>query len=195
MSHLPPLYSEHNLTQNMYHPRQPFFIGPRDYFVIDGDTIMALGRLTRSHQLLHGDRRPEAFRIRHRAIAAAEKPQYTMGERQLMKVGIDAHENHPGMIATKTLRRMCRNRVLFIEPSGRTDKYGRMLADIAVSGAPGSSFELDGAIGTEYEMLRRHAAEPFSSEERLPPPVPRILERLLEKGRIDMFMAGQSPGP
>lgn len=194
MSSLPPFLTESHLSENMKHPRGPFLVGPRDYFALDGDTILIRGRMTERHRLLHGDKRPEAFRVRHRTIAAPEKPYYNMGERQLLKMGMDAHETHPGIVATKALRDMCRKRVLFIEPSGEVDKYGRMLGDIAVSGAPGPEFEMEGAFSSEREMVRLQVAEPIGSFHDLPPHMPRILEDLLRQARVLMHINRDDPG-
>lgn len=192
MSYLPLFLTDRNLTQNMEHPRVPFLVGPKDYRIIDGDTLWILGRLTEERRILHGNMRPEAMRIRHRTIDAPERPRYNMNEAQLLKLGLDAHEANPGVVATKILRDMCRKKVIYIEPTG-VDVYGRMLADIAVSGAPGPEFEMEGCFSTEREMIRLQAAKSMVDHADLPPHMPLAMEAMLRQARGSMPTRSDGP--
>jgi hypothetical protein len=165
----------------MDHPGEPFFLAPRNYYVVDADTIAVLGRLTRDQIALGDEKREIAFRIRHRTIAAPEMPFYNQFDRMLKSKGMDIHNNNPAVVAANALKQLCRNRAIFVEPSGRKDKYGRMLGDIAVSGARGAGFELRGALSTEWYLLENGHVDRFSDDEKIPPYTPFILQNLLRQ--------------
>ncbi|MCW3784656.1 thermonuclease family protein [Defluviimonas salinarum] len=169
-------------------PQVPFFLRPSDYRIVDGDTIMVLARSSA------GAKREEAFRIRLYAVNSPEKPKSHATDSILRSIGIDPREGNPGHAATLYMRALCRGRALFVEPrrnpDGKSvDRYGRLLADVAVSGAPGHDFLADQALAVE-PLLYRNGLGVLMQGRMLPPDVPDLVARLR-----DHLLAHRSEAP
>lgn len=155
-------------------PRAPFLVRHQDWTIIDGDTLRI-----RTPADAEG-RRHEAFRIRLHGIDAPELRKPSLFDSVLAAAGSDFLTDGPGEVARDHFRRLCAGRVLLVspvhDPYGRAsrDHYGRMLAEVCVSGARGGLFQLEGAFSAERALLdagmvRRMRDAP------IPPLQPRIL--------------------
>ncbi|MEP3667728.1 MAG: thermonuclease family protein [Roseibium sp.] len=162
----------------------PFFVRPRDYSVIDGDTIRILAPKGPMDKW-----RPEAFSVRFRSIAAPEKPKPEMTDKIMKSVGIDPHADNAGIIAKNALKDLLKGRCLMIEPKG-ADRYKRTLGDISASGTPGKSFDLNNAFSVEQRMIDGGIVTRFSNEEELPPYYSYALKDL--RDRVAPISAGPS---
>lgn len=177
---IPPYLRAADLKPRMWdRPIIPFFVKPDDYRVVDGDTIKLLAAAPR------GEKRQEAFRVRFASVDAPEKPWMNGGDRILETIGVQPHPDHPFARITNAVKRMTEGRVLLIEPvqdpkrQENRDTYGRLLAHISVSGAPGPLFVPEGAFNIEHVMLQRGLARPMK-DRQVPSLRTETLERLVE---------------
>lgn len=130
--------------------------------MLDGDTVQLLVEgLSASGGLLPGDR------VRFRSIACPEKRRIDLGDRMNSALGVNPKAGCPGHEAANQLRSFTRGRDILVMPSGRNDRYGRMLADIGVFPSRGES-DLSSVISLERVMVARGHAVRFG-DERLPP--------------------------
>lgn len=153
--------------------QQPFLLRPGNFSVIDGDTIWALP-----------NPRPEkredgvpsySFSMRFRSIAAPERPKRRATDRIIKSAGIDPYWDSAGQKATDLLKTYMKRRALLVQPTGSTDKYGRMLCDMSVVPYTGSSPDITRAMSLERLMLEQKVVSPFRQE--TPPPLhPHISE-------------------
>lgn len=175
---IPPYLPVSKLTPGMAaRPSEAFFLRPRDYRVIDGDTFKVL-----APPAARGERREEAFRIRLYSVNTPEKPKRRGSDETLRKAGIDPHANSPGRQASLLVKALCSGRALFVEPvqgdGGRiVDRYGRLLANVSISGAPGQNFNTERAYALGPYLVRRGYAHPMRGKE-LPPDVPYAIWQL-----------------
>lgn len=149
------------LGQSDIPPGFPFIVQPRDFRVIDGDTLA-----------LKGDS-PPAGRVRLRAIAAPERPRtadirHNVLERTLAQHGLlppGRAPVPPGIRATDLLRSFLDGYALLILPHGH-DPHRRMKADIVRSACPGDEFVPAGAQSVEHLLLRTGAVQVFRTRAR-----------------------------
>ena len=188
---IPPYLPVSKLSEGMTaRPSEPFFIQPRDYHVVDGDTIRILA------PSVDGGRRKEAFRVRLYSVNTPEKPKHRGGEVALARAGINMHEDHHGAQSTKLVKSICEGRALFLEPvvgeEGKiTDKYGRLLANIAISGSVGENFDTEGAYALAPFLVRRGYAHPMRDLE-LPPDVPNLIWQINQDQKREHEFGGPS---
>lgn len=182
---IPPYLRAEELVPNMRErPDIPFFVRPRDYRIVDGDTIRLLSPQWDSER----KKRFEAFRIRFPHIDAPELPWPRLTDNILKRAGIEPNKGNAGLAATAYLRKICADRCLLIIPQmdatgPKCDRYHRLIASVIVSGAPGADFDLTGAYDVEHHMYRKGHAQMQAGHD-LPPAYPVILEnlkRLLEQ--------------
>lgn len=153
-------------------PLEPFLVAPALYRVVDGDTIA----------IRHPGPPPkDAFRIRHNTINAPERAPREVTDSALAKIGIQPAAHHPGELAREKLKAICAGRMLYIEPRGR-DGFGRLLADITVSGAPGPRFQVTGASSTEHLMVASGLVDWRRNIKSYPDLLPQHLAQLLASG-------------
>lgn len=158
-------------------PRAPFFIRPGDYHVIDGDTIRVLAQAEPGAK-----RREAAFSIRLFTVNAPEKVYRTAGNKTLKALGIDPLSGSAGEYAKVRLREVSKNRALLVEPqfnkSGQNrDRYGRLLANVAISGREGPNFTLNGSFAIAPFLLREGLAHMLKGV-AMDPPVPDLVGQL-----------------
>jgi endonuclease YncB( thermonuclease family) len=188
---IPPYLPVSKLYEGMVaRPSEPFFIQPKDYRVVDGDTIRVLA------PSVDGGRRKEAFRIRLYSVNTPEKPKRRGSEAALERIGINMHEDSPGLQAKALVQSVCQGRALFIEPvkgdeDRITDKYGRLLAHIAISGSVGANFDTEGAYALAPFLVRRGFAHPLRNLD-LPPDVPNLIWRLNQDQKQQHDFGGPS---
>lgn len=175
---IPPYLPVSKLSPGMVmRPAEPFFLRPDDYQVVDGDTLRVLAPADRP-----GVRRDEAFRIRLYSVNTPEKPLKRSSDVALRAAGIDPHADSLGRQAELLVRQVCSGRALFIEPEpgpdGKmTDRFGRLLAHICLSGTAGRNFDTAGAFALGPFLLRRGYAHPMRGKE-IPPDVPYTIWQL-----------------
>lgn len=170
-------------------PAEPFFLRPSDYTVVDGDTFRVLAPPDRP-----GGYRLEAFRIRLYSVNTPEKPLQRGSDESLRRAGVDPHADNLGRQASMFVKGLCENRALFIEPEegsegGITDRYGRLLANVCLSGARGPRFDTEGAFSLGPYLIRRGFAATMRGKE-VPPDVPYLIWQLNRKQKEQC-----GPGP
>ena len=172
-------------------PNQAFLVRPDTYTIIDGDTFRI-----RTPVLADG-KRHEAFRIRLCSIDTPELRKPTLFDQVLRAGGFDPMHDGPGEAARDFLRALCRGRVILVAPDDgdgvrpQTDRYGRLLAQVCVSGAPGRLFRLDGARSVEHELFQAGLASTYP-DRWLPACEPSILSRIREA--LDRDAGPAAPG-
>ena len=179
----PPPYLDPELLrpQMRERPVTPFFVRPRDYRVIDGDTIMLLAPKAGN------GRREEAFRIRMFSINAPEKPKKNGLDLMMAGMGLDRHAASPGRAATRFLTDYLKGRVILVEPRAdegrRLDRYGRLLARVSASGRASAYFAPEAAVSVEHHLLRNGHAVLLEGK---PPPeaVTPLLSDLYDQAEI-----------
>lgn len=182
----PPYLPTSKLFEGMAaRPKQPFFLRPQDYRVVDGDTFAVMTPPRK------GEKRATAFRIRLYSVNAAEKPKPHGRMAALRGAGIDPFMDSPGQQATEYVREICEKRALYIEMEYNregvcVDDFGRLLANVTVSGSPGATFDLNGAYAIGPHLIRKGHAMPMRGKE-VPPDLPLELDAL----RRDML--GEAP--
>jgi endonuclease YncB( thermonuclease family) len=152
--------------------RKNFLLRPGHFSVIDGDTIWAMTNTNKDN----GDfnqRQKKSFGIRFRSIAAPEKPKGRATDRTLKAAGIDPHWDSAGKKATELLKMYLDDRALLVQPTGRIDRYGRMLADMCVVPYTRSEPDLGRAMSLEQLMLVQGTVNPFRKE--IPPPLHPVI--------------------
>lgn len=132
---------------------QPFIMRPRDYYVTDGDTITFL-----SSELDERDRRRPEFRIRLQSVNAPERSREkrdAVGQ-FLYALGRDPEKYAPGHKSHQEAIILTKGCCLLVIPSvtRAKDDKGRLLADIYVSGLPGSGFTFDDAFSLDRVLLK-----------------------------------------
>lgn len=177
---IPPYLDSEELSPRMtVLPNQAFLVRPDTYTIIDGDTFRI-----RTPVLADG-KRHEAFRIRLCSIDTPELRKNTLFDQVLRAGGFDPFHDGPGEAARDFLRALCRKRVILVTPDfddhgrPRSDRYGRLLAQVCVSGAPGSLFRLDGARSIEHALFQAGLASTYP-DRWLPACEPTILSRIRE---------------
>lgn len=153
--------------------RAPFLLRKGAYFVIDGDTIRVRANTENAKSRHRSGIRPRiqgrafAFAIRFRSIAAPELPKHNGTDHILARSGIDPHGGSPGMRAKDGLRRMVRDMALLVVPSGRLDRYGRLLADMSRVPSLKGGLDLAQAVSIEHLLVDAGLVSRFG-QERLP---------------------------
>lgn len=171
-------------------PDIPFFVSTRDYSIVDGDTIRI-----RTAPDAEGIRH-EAFRIRLNAINTPELIKKAMFDRVLDIFGPDEKRYGPGEQARDKLREICSGKMILVDPVMEddkpvTDRYGRLLATICVSGSKGKQFDLVGAYSIEAAMVLHGLAQPIQGKSA-PALKPRLLESIEQY--LDQSASPQSTG-
>lgn len=138
-------------------PEKPFRIGPRNFRVVDGDTIKVV-----SGQRDMLGREIAVLRLRFRSIAAPETRKMSWEDRPLAALGADPNRFCPGRRARDLLGKFTRGRDIIVSHQGFYDPYGRLLADICV--LPHRNASLEEAISLERVMLARGAVQRFGSQ-------------------------------
>lgn len=188
------LVSDHLVPQMKQFPDGPFLVRPDDWTIIDGDTFRV------RTGLLADGRRHDAFRIRLSTIDTPELRKPALFDRVLAACP-DPMRDGPGERARDHLKALCCRRVILVtpprDPDGRasTDRYGRLLGQVCVSGRPGSLFSLDGAFSVEHALLEAGMAQVLPGHVA-PPRHPEILARIQES--IDALMTQEmaaAPAP
>lgn len=173
-------------------PRTSFFLRPSDYRVTDGDTIAVLAPPGKN------GRREQIFAIRVPNVNAPEKVYKRQDDEFLEKLGYRLNSGHPGTRATEAAKKCLAGRALYIEPVTdkdglNTDRYGRLIGGLTVSGSPGRSFDCTNAFDFERHMVTKGHANLMKGKE-LPNGVPLLIDRLarmiLEDRRVDAFRDG-----
>lgn len=175
-------------------PRTSFFLRPSDYRVTDGDTIAVLAPPGED------GRREQIFAIRVPNINAPEKVYKREDDEFLDKHGYTLNSGHPGTRATEAAKKCLAGRALYIEPVTdkdglNTDRHGRLIGGLTVSGSPGRSFDCTNAFDFERHMVTEGHANLMRGKE-LPHGVPLLIDRLarmiLEDRRVDAFRGGMA---
>ncbi|MBW3243553.1 thermonuclease family protein [Epibacterium sp. DP7N7-1] len=127
-------------------------------------------------------RREEAFRIRLFSVNTPEKPLRRGSEESLRRAGVDPHADSPGRQASLLVKALCKDRALYIEPEANkngnfTDRYGRLLANVCLSGSRGQDFDTESAYTLGPALVRRGYASPMRGKE-IPPDVPYAIWQL-----------------
>lgn len=178
----PPYLREQDLHPDMNRrPSTGFFLKAGDFRVVDGDTFAVLA------PGVERGRRPIAFKIRLNSVNTPEMPTTVPQQKILIELGLDPHSGHPGSESTKAVRKICEGRAIYVEPAkggdGKfTDRYGRLLASICVSGSPGKLFDANGAIPLENWLLSSGHGHQMEGR-RAPSGVPLVISRLLKEIR------------
>ena len=159
-------------------PDIPFFASPGVYSIVDGDTIR-LRTMPDADGVRH-----EAFRLRLEGINAPELLKKSMFDVVLNVAGPDEKRYGPGEKARDKLREICAGRVILIDPviehdNPKSDKYGRLLARVCVSGSKGKAFDLTGAYSIEAALLVHGLVKPMG-DHVAPSLKPVILEAIAE---------------
>ncbi|MXX91814.1 MAG: hypothetical protein F4213_21610 [Boseongicola sp. SB0677_bin_26] len=144
---------------------RPFLLRDAAFFVIDGDTIRVKSTEDSAKDGPMGYRlHQQAFAIRFRSIAAPEKPRYSSTDRTLLAAGVDPHARSAGIMARDGLRRMLDGFAILVQPSGRLDRYGRMLADISRTPVSGRKIDVTSAMSLEHLLLNAGLVSRFGPE-------------------------------
>lgn len=159
-------------------PDIPFLVDPKTYSVVDGDTIR-LRTLPDADGVRH-----EAFRVRLSGVNAPELLKKSMFDVVLNVAGPDEKRYGPGEKARDKLREICAGRMILINPiieddNPKTDKYGRLLGQVCVSGSKGNAFNLTGAHSVEAAMLIYGLVKPMG-DALMTPLRPTILEAIAD---------------
>lgn len=141
----------------------PFLLRPGHFAVIDGDTIWAWSN-TRESSFSGNLKRDKSFSMRFRSIAAPERPKLRATDTILKKSRVNPAWDSAGQKATELLKTYLDKRALLVEPTGRTDKYGRMLCDLSVVPYSGNEPDLSRATSLECLMLDQGVVNPFGEE-------------------------------
>ena len=153
---------------------RPFVAAPGSVRVVDGDTLA-----------LRGGPREKGRRIRLRSVGAPERAPSVSLQDNLMNRALAAQGLRrdagarwqaaaPGERAKTFLGALVRDRCVLIDPSGE-DRYGRITADVYVSGGSGEAFVEPGARSVAHVMLQAGMATRFSRRvrgERVLEPLP-----------------------
>ncbi|CAN0572387.1 unnamed protein product [Laminaria digitata] len=151
---------------------EPFLLRSGCFSVIDGDTIWAWA--TTGKSVFSGDKsREKSFSMRFRSIAAPEKPKRRGTDVILKRSGVDPAWDSAGKKATDLLKTYLDKRALLVEPTGRKDKYGRLLCDLSVVPYSAGEPDLQRAISLEHLLLDQGVVNPFQGETR-PQLKPRV---------------------
>ena len=153
--------------------RDAFLLRHWAFYVIDGDTIAVKATHDREGQACTEGRRPRAYSIRFRSIAAPERPKRRSTDRILTAAGIDPHWDSAGRKATGLLKTYLERRALLVQPTGSVDKHGRMLADMAVVPIRAGEPDVAAALSLERLMLQQGVVGVFR-DEPLPPLRPQL---------------------
>ena len=193
MVQVPPYLKDRELSPLMPdRPRTRFFIRPDQYQVVDGDTIRVL-----APGFVEGTKyRNEAFRIRLATVDAQAKPKPSSMDKALMRAGRDPFKSHPGRKATNMVRDLCKGRCLYIEPvigrdGSRVDVYGRLLADITISGCEGPNFNTHGARALAPQLVQAGLAYKMRGRD-IPPVVPLEILALDRQLRFEAKFGAQA---
>lgn len=144
---------------------RPFLLRAAAFFVIDGDTIRVKSRDDSDRDDEKGYRlHQQAFAIRFRSIAAPEKPRYSSTDRSLLAAGVDPHARSAGIMARDGLRRMLEGFAILVQPSGRLDRYGRMLADVSRAPVAARSIDVGRAVSLEHLLIEAGLVSRFGPE-------------------------------
>lgn len=148
--------------------RAPFLLRPGHFAIVDGDTIWALPQIS-GRTPPRGNGPNNSWSMRFRSIAAPEKPKTRMTDGILKAAGINPHWDSAGQKSTDLLKTYLGGRALLVEPTGKVDRYGRMLCDMAVVPYVDGQPNIRTAVSLERLMLRQKVVDPFENE--LAPPV------------------------
>lgn len=182
MSHVPlPVYLRPNeLFADMpQRPKRPFFLPPSLYRITDGDTIAVMAP---DPERRRGQRK-KAFAIRLATVDAYEAPKDYGHNDACRAIGLTPDRDHYGGMARLFMKRLCAGRVLYVEPiksidGSVTDKYDRLLANVAISGqptrGPKSKFHTKGAQSVEPLLVESGLAHVMAGKD-LPPSFPLSL--------------------
>lgn len=163
--------------------RHAFFLAPDEYGVIDGDTIYVDTLVENGGHL--------RFKIRFSSTNAPEMPVKRMTDDFLMEMGIDPHASNPGSRAATIMHGAMAGRPVFVVPAvqqdgSSLDRYGRLLADIYISGPDPTpeeerpdtkGFDLDGYVSASRLIFEAGYAELMPGK-TLPSPTNPRLEQL-----------------
>lgn len=157
-------------------PRTGFFLRPSDYRVKDGDTISVLAPADGK------SRREEIFAIRVPNINAPEKIAKRYDDAFLEAAGYEINSGHPGNRSTEAAKKLLAGRALHIEPvigkdGFNTDRHGRLVGGITVSGSVGRNFDCTKAFDFERQMVIAGHANIMKGKE-LPNGIPLLIDRL-----------------
>ena len=176
-------------------PRTAFFLRPSDYKVVDGDTISILSPPGEN------GKREEIFSVRFPNINAPEKVYKREDDAILSQMGYKLNSGHPGTRATEEAKKALAGRALFIEPVTdrdglNTDRHGRLIGGVTVSGSVGRDFDCANAFDIERHMVRSGNANLMRGKE-LPSGIPLLIDRLArmfeENRQIKLFRDGKGP--
>ena len=135
------------IMSRRYH-EETFIAPPGTYYPHDGDSIHINGAPGK-------DGNPGmAYGIRVASVMAAEKPVLGVADKVMLRHQMTPRAGDPGLAAKKAIKGLCEKRAIMVVPKG-LDRFGRLLANIYISGAPGKDFEPRGALSLEHEMTRR----------------------------------------
>lgn len=171
------LDSEDILPKMVMRPSEPFLVRPYFYSIVDGDTFRI------RTPVLEDGKRHESFRIRLTSIDTPELRKPSLFDPVLAAGGYDPFRDGPGEMAREYLRKICERRVILVHPrlddAGRAaqDRYGRMLAQVTISGIPSPLFRLNGAFSCEKALFDAGMAQVLEGE-TLPPAQPEILDQI-----------------
>ena len=149
--------------------RQEFLLRPGCFQVIDGDTIKVFANPKPKKTASSPRNYNQAFSMRFRSTNAPERPRGRATDEIMRSIGLDPYRNSPGQWATEALSGYLDRRALLVQPTGRTDNYGRMLCDMSVVPYTDGSPDLNRAISLERIMLEKKIVNPFEQER--PPPL------------------------
>ena len=175
-------------------PRTAFFLRPSDYRVTDGDTISVLAPRGED------GKRQQIFAVRVPNVNAPEKVYKREDDAFLSEAGYAMNSGHPGSRATEAAKKCLAGRALYIEPVTdkdglNTDRHGRLIGGLTVSGSVGRDFDCTNAFDFERHMVREGHANIMRGKE-LPNGVPLLIDRLarmiLEDRRVNTFRVGNA---
>ena len=165
-------------------PDIPFFISPSDYRVVDGDTLRVVTK-----------KGEEAFRIRFFSMDTPEPPKLLGVDRVMQDIGLDLYPGNPASLARDAILELTRDRALLVEPqvdpktNMPLDKFRRLLAHVAISGAPGELFVPEGARSLEYALFQKGLAR-LMKNRPMPEPVPSLVLRMRDAIEDAKIIAG-----
>lgn len=177
-----PYLSEDQISPKMpQRPVRPFILPPSLYYMTDGDTVSVMAR----DRAQDGSR--EAFRIRFSAVNAPEKPKREASDAIFRQIGLDPHAHNPGVLAHEFMKRQTKGRALLVIPQEKDggpalDRYGRLIAEVIVSGKPGPLFDAYNASSLEWQLMDSGYGQLMSGRE-LPQREPVLLDRIQREMR------------